>query len=137
MGKKEKRWVYTPKKSPIPKVPEAVKVNIDNRASELIETFLKPTYIAPPPENAQFNYLADISSKWYRNYFYFCNRYNCPGPNAIKPYFDDKFARMEYLKPDSFNLSYMRHTGKMEPVYYELTLEECFKTIQDDPLFHP
>jgi hypothetical protein len=137
MTKKQKRWVYSPKKSPVHEVPETVKADVGNKANELIESFLKPTYIKPPPEDDRFNYLVDISSKWYRNYFYFCNRYNCPGPNAIRPYFDDKFARLEYVGKDTYNLSYMRHTGKWQPVYYELTLEECLQEVRENPLFQP
>ncbi len=137
MAKQQKRWVHSPKKSPAPKVPELVKIDVENRANELIESFLKPTYIKPPPEDDRFNYLADISSKWYRKYFYFCSRYNCPGSNAIRPYFDDKFARLEYVGIDTYNLSYMRHTEKWQPVYYGLTLEECLKAVREDPLFHP
>lgn len=137
MTKKQKRWVYSSKKSFVPKVPETVKADVENKANELIESFLKPTYIKPPPEDDRFNYLADISSKWYRNYFYFCNRYNCPGPNAIKPYLDDKFARLECVGKDTYNLSYMRYTGKWQPVYYELTLEECLQEVRENPLFQP
>lgn len=137
MTKNQKQWMYSPPKSPAVKVPQTVKTDVENQANELIETFLKPTYIKPPPEDYEFNYLVDISSKWYRNYFYFCSQYNCPGPNAIRPYFDDKFARLEYVGPDTYNLSYMRHTGKWQPVFFELTYEVCLQEVRKNPLFHP
>ncbi len=134
MTKRQKYWGYSNKKLG---VPESVKIDVENKANELIESFLKPKYIKPPPEDLQYNYLTDISSKWYRNYFYFCNRYNCPGPNAIKPYFDDKFARIEYVGNNTYNLSYMRHTGKWHSVFYELKLEECLHEVRENPIFQP
>ena len=118
-------------------MPENVKVDVKTQADELIESYLKTTFIKPPPEDNRFNYLVDISSKWYRNYFYFCSRYCCPGPNAISPHFDDKFARFEYVGRDSYNLAFMRYTGKWQEVYFELTLEECLKSIRDEPFFQP
>jgi hypothetical protein len=60
-----------------------------------------------------------------------------PGPNAISPFFEDKFARMEYVGSDRFNLSYMRYTGKWLEVYTGLSVDECLAAIKDDPLFHP
>jgi hypothetical protein len=137
MAKNQKRWVYRPKKMSSPKIPESLKSDVGTKADELIESYLKPTFIKPPPQDDRFNYLVDISSKWYRNYFYFCCRYCCPGPNAISPHFDDKFARLEYVGKDNYNLSYMRHTGKWQAVYDDLTLEECLKAIRDEALFQP
>lgn len=110
----KKAWVYRPKRQskPSPKVPDLIKAEVKSRADEFIETVLKPEHIKPPPEDNNFNYLVDISSKWYRHYFYFCSEYNCPGPNALSPSFESKFARLEYTGPDRFNLAFMRHTGK-------------------------
>jgi hypothetical protein len=119
------------------KAPESVKSHVENRANQLIETFLKPTFIQPPPEEPRFNYLVDITSKWYRNYFYFCCRYCSPGPNAISPYFEDKFARLEYTGHDRFNLAFMRHTGQWQELYQGLTLDECLQAIQEEPFFQP
>ena len=49
-----------------------------------------------------------------------------PGPNAISPYFEARFARLEYLADDNYNLSYMRHTGQWWEIDRDLSLEECF-----------
>ena len=57
--------------------------------------------------------------------------------NAISPHFDDKFARLEYIGKDSYNLSYMRHTGKWQQVGFGLTLDKCLKAVRDDPMFQP
>ena len=44
---------------------------------------------------------------------------------------------MEYVGQRRFNLAYLRHTGKWQEVYPDLTVEECLAIIRDEPLFHP
>lgn len=57
MGKKQKRWMRVPAKQPKPKVPEDIKKDMEIKATDLIESFLKPTYIKSPPKNEDFNYI--------------------------------------------------------------------------------
>jgi hypothetical protein len=130
-------WVKRPRRQARPKVPEAIKAKLELKAGELVESILKPIHIKPPREDEQFYYITDIYSKWYRNYFYFCSKYACPGPNAISPYFEAKFARMEYVGNEHFNLAYMRHTGKWCEIYMELSWDECLVAIRDAPHFLP
>jgi hypothetical protein len=137
MTKRQKRWVYSPSKASKPKVPEDVKKDVDEKAAGLVEAVLKPKHVKPPPEDAHFNYIVDIFTKWYRNYFYFCSKYHCPGPTAISPYFEDKFGRLEYVGEGRFNVSFMRHTGKWVEIYTGLTTEESLAAIQNDPWFQP
>ena len=133
----KKRWVYSPRKQAASKVPDRLKQTVQAKADELVNTVLIPQYVKPPPENYQFNYLVNIYTKWYRNYFYFCSTYNTSGPNAIAPSFEDKFARLEYLAADSFNLAYMRHTGQWQVIAQSISLEEALEMIKDGGLFHP
>jgi len=137
MKRTQKAWFFSPQKYPKPKVPENIKAEVETKANELIESFLKPEYIKPPMEDMRFNYAVDIYTKWYRNYFYFCAKYACPGPNAISPFFEVKFARMEYVGDCHFNLSYMRHTEQWFEIFQDLTVDECLETIKDFPHFHP
>ena len=137
MTKRQKIWVYSPKRQPKPKVPEAVRIDLEAKAKELVNSILKPLHVKPSREDEQFNYIVDIYSKWYRNYFYFCSKYACPGPNAISPYFEAKFARLDYIGNGRFNLAYMRHTGKWCEIYPELSLDECLAAIRDAPHFLP
>ena len=138
MAKKQpKRWVYSPPKPPKPSVPETVKAEVEAKARELIDTVLKPQHVKPPSEGEQFNYVIDIGSKWYRSYFYFFSTYACPGPNAISPTFESKFARMEYVGGNKFNLSFMRHTGEGVELFTDFSVAECMKAIEDDPWFQP
>jgi len=139
MAKARKMWVFSPPKQPKPKVPDAVKANVEAKANDLIETVLKPNHIKSLSGDERFNYIVDIYSKWYRSYFYFCAKYACPGPNAISPFFETKFARLEYVGHERFNLSYMRHTGQWWEmgIYTELSLDESLDAIRDEPHFLP
>ncbi len=137
MANRQRRWVYSPPRQPKPQVPDAIKAEVAAKADALIETALKPDHIQPPPEDPHFNYVVDIYTKWYRNYFYFCSKYHCPGPNAISPFFEARFARLEYVDNDRYNLSYMRHTEQWWEIYTELSLDECLATIKDEPHFLP
>lgn len=130
-------WVWSPPKQPKLKVPDAVKAKVEAKANDLIETVLRPNHIKPFCGDERFNYIVDIYSKWYRNYFYFCARYACPGPNAISPFFESKFARMEYIGNEHFNLSYMRHTEQWWEIYTDLSIDECLKAIREEPHFLP
>ena len=87
--------------------------------------------------NDRFQDIAGIYSKWYRINFYFCATYNCPSPNAISPSFETKFARMEYVADNKFNLAYMRHTEQWFEVFQAISMDECLKLIEEDPLFMP
>ena len=133
----KKRWVYSPRKQSASKVPDRLKQTVKDKADELVNTVLIPQYVKPPPENYQFNYLVNIYTKWYRNYFYFCSTYNTSGPNAIAPSFEDKFARLEYVAGDSFNLAFMRHTGQWQEIAHSISLEEALEMIEEGGLFHP
>ncbi|HBI43351.1 MAG TPA: hypothetical protein DDY78_10925 [Planctomycetales bacterium] len=110
---------------------------METKAKELIENVLKPKHVLPPKKGEQINYIIDIGAKWYRNYFYFFSTYACPGPNALSPSFESKFARMEYLGNDKFALYFMRHTGEWVGIYDALSVDESMKAIQDDGWFVP
>lgn len=75
MPKRQKVWVYRPPRPRKVQPSESIKAEVEARANELVETFLKPQSIKPPPEDMRFNYIVDIFTKWYRSYFYFYTRY--------------------------------------------------------------
>jgi hypothetical protein len=137
MAKKRKIWTKPVGKKSTSSLTDALKAELESHAAILIENVLKPKHVQPPPEEERFNYIIDIGTKWYRNDFYFISIYACPGPNAISPTFEEKFARMEYVGDGKFALSFMRHTGKWVALYDALTVDECLKVIQDDPWFVP
>ena len=133
----KKRWVYSPRKQAKPKVPDKQKQAVKAKADELVQAVLIPQHVKPPPEDNDFNYLANIYTKWYRHYFYFCSTYNVRGPHATAPSFEDKFARLEYVSEDNFNLAFMRYTGQWVEIAYDISLEEALAMISGDALFQP
>jgi len=118
-------------------VTASTNTEVETKARYLIENVLKPKYIQPPPEGCQFNYIIDITAKWIGSTCYFISTYACPGPNAIAPTFEQKFARMVSVGDAKYNLYYMRHTGKWVQTYTGISVDECLKAIQDDPWFQP
>src|SRR3954452_8995172 len=137
MARKRNPWEITPAKGRKPPLPDSLKAEVQAKADDLIENVLKPKHVQPPPEDGQFNYIIDIGAKWYRNYFYFVSTYACPGPNALSPSFESKFARMEYLGNARFALYFMRHTGEWVGLYDALSVDESLKAIGEDPWFVP
>jgi len=135
MAKIQRQWVYGPR--PASRVPDAVKAQVTAKADEIIETVFKPQYIKPPPKKARFNYIVDIHTKWHKNCLHFRAKYACPGPNALSPFFEDSFTRLSYMANGRFNVAYMRHTGKWCEVFTDLSMEEAFAEIRDQPFFHP
>ena len=139
MAKRRKAWVYAPKKSPKPKIPDALKAELTQKGDALVETTLKPK-VLPPDASAEehgFNYIVDVYTKWWRSYFYFCSKYRCPSPRALSDHFEAPFTRMEYAGDRRFNLAYMRHTEKWWELYQGLTLEESLETIERQGIFWP
>ena len=137
MARPRKPWRISPQKKPKTPLPDSLKAEVEAKAADLIENVLKPKHVLPPPKDGQFNYIIDIGAKWYRNYFYFFSTYACPGPNALSPTFESKFARMEYLGNATFALYFMRHTGEWVGLYDALSVDECLKAIEEDPWFVP
>ncbi len=133
----KKSWQATPPKKNKPTVPDSMQAMLKEKADRLIEDIIKPEHVKPASTTHDFNYIADIHSKWYKNYFYFCASYNCPSPHAISPSFETKFARMEYIADNLFNLAYMRHTEKWFEVAQDISMDECLKMIEENPIFIP
>ena len=134
-GPREPWNIHPSKKSA--SVTASIKAAVEAKATDLIENVLKPKHVLPPPEDGRFNYIIDIGAKWYRNFFYFFTTYACPGPNALSPTFESKFARMEYLGNARFALYFQRHTGEWVGLYDALSVDESLKAIQEDPWFVP
>ncbi len=114
---------------------ESDKKNIQDYFHPLVESF-KKQYISKNP-NKEFNYLVDIYSKWYQNYFYLCEKFKSELPNRLDDEFEVKFVRLKYTGKNQFGFSYFRHTGQWHLVAEGLTLEECKEMILSNPVFQP
>jgi hypothetical protein len=137
MPKPRKAWIFSPTKKPKAALPGTLKDEVDTKARELIDTVLKPAHVKPALQDIELNYITDIATKWIGSTCYFISTYRCPGPHAVSPFFDLKFARMEYVGDARFAISYMRHTGQWVRRYDMISVDECLKAIKDDPSFMP
>jgi hypothetical protein len=137
MPKPRRAWTFSPGQKPKESLPGTLRDAVDTKARELIETVLKPKHIQPSPQDERFNYIVDITTKWIGSNCYFFSVYRSPGPHAISPTFETKFARMKYAGDGKFALSFMRHTGQWVELYDDLTVGECLNAIRDDPWFQP
>ncbi len=135
MSMKHRAWAWGPTKPS--KVPESVRVDLSARAQALVEAELKPRHVKPPSIDSDLNYIVDISTKWRGRFFYFVSEYACPGPNALSPYFETGFARLEYQRDGRFSLAFMRHTGQWWQVYTDLTVDDALNQIREDAFFQP
>lgn len=135
MSQPRMQWVYSPRKPAPVKAPDALKREVETKASALVQSDLKPRHVQPPPEDPQFNYIEDIATKWIRSYFYFYAIYRSAGPNALGGTFEAKFARLEHIGKERFNLAAQRYTGEWIEVFPGLTLDECLAAVRDDPWF--
>ena len=131
------KWLPATKRASRPKVSASTKAILKEQADQWVEGQLKPKHVQPPPEGHDFNYLVDIFTKWHGSFFYFCGTYHCPGPRAISPYFEQKFARMAYTGNNTYTLAYMRHTGQWQEVFHDLGAQVCFDLIARESLFLP
>lgn len=108
MAKQREAWLSGSTTKPKSSLPGTLKDEVDTKARELIETVLKPKHIQPPPEGSQLNCIVDITIKWLGSKCYLVSIYRTPRQET----FEARFARMEFVGCDRFNLSFMRHTGQ-------------------------
>lgn len=134
MAKKKppKTWMLAPPKKAKTPLPESIKADLDAKAKKLVESVLKPRYVTPPPEDARFNYITDVWTKWIGSTLYFGATFACPGPTAMFPSFETRFARLEHAGGGRFTLSYMRHTEKWFRLPGILTADECLDAVAND-----
>jgi hypothetical protein len=135
MAKTKKQWVWAPAKPS--KVPDALKQEVSAKANTLVEEYIRPEHVKPPPEKPRFNYIEDIFTKWRGHYFYFMAKYASPGPNRISPFFEIGFARLEFIGDNRFDLAYFRHTEKWWPIFSGLTVDEALDMVRSEGPFSP
>jgi hypothetical protein len=130
----KKVWMFVEPKQKKVKPTELEKKEISEKCRLLVEEFKQR--IDPNPDKRR-NYITDIYTKWYQNYFYFCEKYKSDYPNRILDEFEEKFVRLTYRGKDCFDFSYFRHTGQWWPVATELSLQQCLEMMMDNPSFQP
>jgi hypothetical protein len=134
--KRPKQWAWLPSsRTSHPAADAAVKAQVEAKARKFVEEVLKPRFVEPPPEDARFNYVTDVTLKWHGSSLFFIQVYACPGPNALSPSFETRFARLRHAGGGKFDLSFMRYTGQWVELYQGLTVEQCLEAIKTDPWF--
>ncbi len=110
----------------------------DNRGLRAgIQDVLIPRFLPQIRPHAEFNYPIGIHGKWLGNKYRFMTRYKSDAPNRIAEGFDAPFARLEYVSPDCFDLSWHRHTGTWHTVFQQLTLEDALHQLAESGIFVP
>jgi hypothetical protein len=130
----KKVWTFSPASRKGKKITDAEKQRISDFFQPLIDEFKAKI---KPPENKDWNYITDIYSKWYQNYFYICEKYKSEAENRLQDEWEDNVVRLKYIGKDEFDFSYFRHTGKWELVSVGLSLEGCKEMIMENPSFQP
>ncbi len=126
----KKIWVLTAQKKVMT---EADKTKLADLFEPLINDYKKKFILENP--NKKQNYIVDFYSKFYRGFFYLCATYKAEYEERIHDEFENKFARLEFVEPNKYNLAYYRHTGQWWTVENDVMAEYCFKNIKDNPLF--
>ena len=130
-----KQWVYVGGRAGN-KPPESEKRAITAVCETFIAEVLKPRFL-PEIRPTGFNYPIDLYGKWHGNKYRFIERFRSDHPDAIVPEFEAPFARLEYVRPDRFDLSYRRHTGEWICLFQFISLAEALRLIESEVHFHP
>lgn len=135
MKNNKKKWVLTTKNNRSRKLSLSEKQEISDYFQLLVNEFNSKCIVENPDK--EHNYLIDIYTKWYRDFFYFCEKFKSEYPNRIENEFELKFVRLKYTGVNQFEFSYFRHTNQWHSVDENLSKEECLRLILSNPLFQP
>ena len=125
-----------PRSRPKPAVPKAVKAEVEARAREFIDTVLKPKHVKPPPKDARFNYLADITCKWHGPTS-ICRRLRLPRPQRHLADLRVEARPPAVRRPGPLRPLLPAAHGAVDRALPGPALQKCLETIRDDPWFIP
>lgn len=103
---------------------ETEKVAIIAACEKLIAQVLLPRFL-PAIRPTEFNYPVDIAGRWHGGGYRFLVRYRSGYPENKGEEFDAPFARLEYVSPDCFDISWFRHTGTWFRLHHRVALAEA------------
>ena len=116
---------------------EVEKQTIASACERFIEDVLKPRFL-PKIHPTEFNYCTDIFGKWHGSNYRFLQQYRNDRPDRfVEPEFTASFARLAYVGPDRFDLSYFHHTGQWWPIDRGATLDQAFELLVTNPAYYP
>jgi hypothetical protein len=112
------------------------KIAVASACEKLIAQFFMPQFL-PEIRPTKFNYPVAIYGKWHGNKYRFITRFRSNHRGSVGEEFEAPFARLEYVGPNRFDLSYHRHTGEWFCLYQAVSLKEGLQLIEEDGHFHP
>ena len=134
LPKRPKVWMLVP---PRPALPDAsARQAIVSACDALIRDVLKPRFL-PEIRPTEWNYVIDIRGAWAGGRYRFMQRYRSGFADNCGEEFDAPFDRLDRIGPDSFDIYWMRHTGKWWRVHGNMTLQAALQTIETDEILHP
>jgi hypothetical protein len=101
-----------------------------------IRDFIKPRF-QPQIEPTKWNYPVDIRGAWAGGRYRFIQRYRAGMEHNRGEEFDAPFARLDYVGQDTFDIYWMRHTGKWWRLYVGVTLAQALEILETDGILHP
>jgi hypothetical protein len=133
-ARKQKIWTLPPPKPARPD--EAEKQAIIAACEAFIRDVLKPRFL-PEIKPTKWNYVVDIRGAWSGSRYRFMQRYRSGMPHNRGEEFDAPFARMDRIARDTFDICWMRHTGKWWRLHSGVTLADALRLLETDGVLHP
>ncbi len=120
-------------------VPVLFKRALTEKAEQLCQDKFRPALLfqAEAAKSHNFNYPVEVNTTWRGKYFYFCTKYRRPEHNGVQEFFEVRTPRIEYVGNSLLSLAYRRHTSRWCEVFFDMSLDECFETIEQMELFWP
>jgi hypothetical protein len=120
-----------------PKIPDNLEQEvIISACNAFVRNVLKPRFL-PQVRPTEWNYVIDIRGMWAGGRYRFIQRYRSGMQHNLCEEFDAPFARIDYVGQDSFDIYWMRHTGKWWKLYSGVTLEKALNILETDGILHP
>lgn len=112
-----------------------------HQVASLASDLLSRRFRVCPEEEARsrrlgFNYVVAVFGEWRGRSYYLCAKYRTPRGNPPDE-FVVRTTRLSYVGSGRFDLAYLRHTNRWQPVYSGLTAQECFEAIEQEEVFWP
>lgn len=121
-------WVFSPKARTPPE-------NEKRRIEAFSEKLIKELKSSLPNPHKEWNYVTDVYSKWHGGRFYLMEKYACPGPRALSPFFEVGMARLDCIGEGKYAVYAMRHNGQWMPIRFNESLNSCLKELAQNEWF--
>lgn len=132
---KTRGWGFDPKLAAKNKLTPQIKDSVTTFFNPLLEEYKEQINNKVP--NKEYAYAIDVYTKWSQSYFYFGTILKMEFENRIADYGDDKFARLEFVDDNLFNIAYKRHTGAWFQLGSNISLEVALEYLRNNPNLLP